>query len=85
MFDDAQLTQIEAKLDLLLTKVGSLMVQESDLQADLDAIKTGVTALLAQVAALVAAGPGPVTQAQLDSLDAEAKGITAAMAPPTTT
>jgi hypothetical protein len=79
MFDAAQLTQIEAKLDLLLTKVGSLMSVETDLQADMDAIKAGVATVLAaqqaqaatiaQLTAQLAAGT-PVTQAQLDALDA---------------
>ncbi len=92
MFDythATQLNRIEAYLKQLLTAASAqtarevkIMANEQDLQDDLDAIKTGVAGLLQQIAALVAAGPGVVTQAQLDALEAEAKGITAAMAPP---
>lgn len=59
------------------------MADEATLQADLDAIKSLVTtkidALNATIATLkdqIAAG-SPVSQAQLDSLDAEAKDIVA--------
>jgi hypothetical protein len=100
MFDlthAAQLTRIEAKLDQVLTKEGTILMNESDLQTDLDAIKAGVAATLTQVTAQAAtiasltaqlAAGTPVTQAQLDALDAEAKAIVASLtplAPPATT
>lgn len=66
------------------------MATEADLQADLDQIKAGVTAVattianqaatIASLQAQVAAGE-PVTPAQLDSLKTEADGIVAALAP----
>jgi hypothetical protein len=93
MFDvthAAQLNRIEAKLDQALTKEGTILMNESDLQADLDAIKAGVAATLtaqqaqaATIADLKAqlANGTPVTQAQLDALDAEAKAIVVSLTP----
>ena len=61
-----------------------------ELQADLDTIKSGVAEVLVkvqaqadQIAALTAgqAAGSPVTQQQLDDLDAEAKAIVASLTP----
>lgn len=86
----ARLTRIEQQLDLLLQKVEALMVDENTLQTDLDAIKAGVATVLAALAAQattitalqtqLAAGT-PVSQAQLDALDVEAKAIVASLTP----
>ncbi len=66
------------------------MSKEADLQTDLDAIKTGVATLLtaaianaatiADLKAQLAAGT-PVSQEQLDALEAEAKAIVASLTP----
>ena len=66
------------------------MSAEADLQTDLDAIQAGVArslaaqtaqaATIADLRAQLAAGT-PVSQAQLDSLDAEAKAIVATLTP----
>ncbi len=66
------------------------MSKVSDLQADLDTIKQGVAdvlaaqtaqaATIADLKAQLAAGT-PVSQEQLDALDAEAKNIVAALTP----
>lgn len=66
------------------------MSAEQDLQNDLDAIQTGVAAVLtaqtaqaktiADLKAQLAAGT-PVSQAQLDALDVEAKAIVATLTP----
>jgi hypothetical protein len=68
---------MEALLTALSLKVNTIMATEQNLQDDMDAIKAGVAALAAEIAALKAAGAGAVTQAQLDALDAEAKTIVA--------
>lgn len=73
----------------LFTLLENIMATEQDLQNDLDAIRDGVTtaltalnATIADLKAQIAAG-SPVTQEQLDALDAEAKTIIAGLAPPT--
>ncbi len=88
---------IESKLDQILIAVAGIARQESqimskeaDLQTDLDAIKTGVATLLtaaianaatiADLKAQLAAGT-PVSQDQLDALEAEAKAIVASLTP----
>lgn len=77
-------------------KVRKVMVSEQQLQTSLDAIKAGVTTVVASLSAQaqtikdlqaqIAAGT-PVTQDQLDALGSEAQGIAdalaAAIAPPT--
>jgi phage shock protein A len=70
--------RVENLLNAISTKADKIMATEQNLQDDLDAIKTGVANLAAEIAALKAAGAGAVTQAQLDSLDAEAKSIVTA-------
>jgi hypothetical protein len=77
-------------LHALHRKVDQLMSAESDLQTDLDAIRAAVVLVLAQqtaqastiadLKAQLAAGT-PVSQAQLDALDTEAKAIVAALTP----
>ncbi len=85
-----QLDRIEHALMVLGQKVDRLMAQETDLQADLDAIKAGVAANLvaaqaqaatiADLKAQLLAGT-PVSQTQLDALDAEAKAIVVSLTP----
>ncbi len=53
------------------------MATFDEVKAELGQIKAGVLALLQKIADLQAQ-PGPVTQAQLDELDAAAKDILAA-------
>jgi hypothetical protein len=75
----------------LFSALETIMASEQDLQNDLDAIKAGVDAavaaaanqskVIADLTAQLAAG-SPVTQAQLDALDTEAKGIVTALTPP---
>jgi peptidoglycan hydrolase CwlO-like protein len=84
------LTEVHESLHHLHRKVDRLMSVESDLQTDLDTIKAGVASLLtaatanaqtiADLKAQLAAGT-PVSQAQLDALEAEAKGIVATLTP----
>lgn len=85
-----QLDRLERILETLLTKVTTLMSSETDLQADLDAIKAGVATVLASLTAQAAtiasltsqlAAGTPVSQAQLDALDLEAKAIVATLTP----
>jgi hypothetical protein len=80
----------DRKLDQILAHLERITMNEQDLQTDLDAIKAGVaTVLAAQTAqaatiadlkAQLAAGT-PVSQAQLDALDAEAKAIVTSLTP----
>ena len=61
------------------------MADATQLQKDLDALKTSVEAIPARVLAAIQAA-GPLTQAQLDAADAEAQAIQAeadAVAPKT--
>lgn len=54
------------------------MATEQDLEFSLQAIADGVAALAKEIADLKVVGPGLVTQAQLDALDAKAQEIVAA-------
>lgn len=64
---------IHSTLARIEGKVDNLMVSENDLQTDMDAIKALVQKQADTIAQLVAGQP--VSQAQLDALDAEAKAI----------
>lgn len=85
-----KLDRILAQLAALAAQDTQIMANESDLQTDLDAIKTGVdtvlasqvaqAALIAALKAQLAAGT-PVSQDQLEILDAEAKAIVATLTP----
>lgn len=85
-----KLDAIGKKLNLIITEGADIMSVETDLQDDLDKIQAGVNALLgaakanaaeiADLRAQLAAGT-PVTQSQLDALDAEAKAIVASLTP----
>lgn len=88
---DPRVLELLAQILTTVHQLGaSIMASEKDLQADLDAIQSGVTAVLAaqtaqaatiaDLKAQLAAGT-PVSQAQLDALDAEAKSIVAALTP----
>lgn len=68
-----------ATFTLIYRKIGALMSTVQDLQTDVQAIEDGVKALAVLISDLRAAGPGPVTQAQLDALDVEAKAIVTAI------
>ena len=81
-----RLDRIEGALQRIEGKADLIMASEADLQADLDKIAAGVTTantaiadLKAQIAAIPA---GPVTQAQLDALTAQADTIVAALNTP---
>ena len=93
IWQNSQLERIEQLLKSVVADIQTLkkdgvkiMSVESDLQADLDTIKANVATVLtkvtaqaatiAELQAQVAAGT-PVSQAQLDALDAEAKAIVA--------
>lgn len=89
--DDKKLDLVLERLDMLLghivtilRKEQQIMTTEKQLQADMDAIQTGVATVLEQQtaqAAVIAAlkaqleAGTPVTQEQLDALDAEAQAI----------
>ena len=81
------LAGIRGRLDVIIDKLGWIMASEADLQKDLDAIASGVTTAVGQIADLkaqiAALGTGPVTQAQLDALTAQADSIVAALTPNT--
>lgn len=51
------------------------MAKLDDVKADLETLRTNVAELIREVGVLVAAGPGVVTQQQLDELDASIKQI----------
>lgn len=46
-----------------------------DVDANLDSLSTAVQELAREIGVLVAAGPGVITQEQLDSLDAKVTAI----------
>lgn len=78
--------QVYEKLCRIETLLEKIMATQAQLQSDLDTIKAGVatantsiTNLQQQIAALVA--NQPVTQAQLDSMTAEADTIASALTP----
>jgi septal ring factor EnvC (AmiA/AmiB activator) len=87
---DRKLDQILAQLATIVAKENQIMSTEQDLQDDLDTIKAGVSGLLtaatanaatiADLKAQLAAGT-PVSQAQLDALDTQAKAIVATLTP----
>jgi len=52
------------------------------IKGSLDTIQTGVTALLAKIAAMPTAGLTPEQQTALDSINAEAKAIATAATTP---
>ena len=54
------------------------------IKASLDLIQTGVTNLLAKIAAMPTAGLTPAQQAALDAINTEAQGIATAANPPAT-
>ena len=64
-----------------MSQLIDLIMEMKSLQDDLDAIKGRVQKQADAIAALSAAAPGVMTQAQLDALDAEAKAILGAPAP----
>ena len=87
---DKRLDDINGKLDMLLFQGGKVMATVQELSDELDAIKTAVDGvkadsaaqkqLIADLKAQLAAG-SPVSQAQLDDLDAKADSILAVLAP----
>jgi hypothetical protein len=81
------LADIRQRLIAIKAQGDIIMASEADLQADLDKIAAGVTAAIASIADLkaqiAALGTGPVTQAQLDALTAQADSIVAELTPPT--
>jgi ankyrin repeat protein len=87
---DRKLDHILAQLATIVAKENLIMSTEQDLQDDLDTIKSGVAGLLtaatanaatiADLKAQLAAGT-PVSQAQLDALDMQAKAIVATLTP----
>jgi archaellum component FlaC len=82
---------IEQKLDMLLFQGGKVMATVQELSDELDQIKAAVDGVkatvqtqideIAKLKAQLEAGTGPVTQAQLDELDAKADSILAALTP----
>lgn len=74
-------------LNQLITQGETLMAKFQDFQADLDKLKTDISAKLdalaktiADLKAQIAAG-SPVTQEQLDAVDAEVQAIDASLTP----
>jgi hypothetical protein len=72
------LDQVNKKLDQLLKQGAAMAKKFDEVSADLDATKAAVDELIKEVGLLVANGPGVVTQAQLDELDAKIQAIGAA-------
>jgi chromosome segregation ATPase len=91
---DPKLDTVLEKLTMLIFQGGKIMATVQELSDELDAIKTAVDSVkataaeqiakIAELQAQIAAG-SPVSQAQLDDLDAKADSILAALnpAPPT--
>lgn len=71
---------IDCTFKPLYRKLGYIMSTVTDLQTDVQAVEDGVKALAVIIADLRANGAGPVSQAQLDALDTQAKAIVAAIA-----
>ncbi len=69
------LLAVIATYTLTSLKIGKLMSTFNDLVTDIQAVSDGVAALAKEIANLKAAGPGAVTQAQLDSIDATVKSL----------
>ena len=69
------LNRIHAHVHRLTMQGAQLMAKFEDVKADLGATKSAVDELIREVGVLVAAGPGTVTQAQLDELDGLVKAI----------
>lgn len=63
---------------ILVWKVNHLMADAQKLSDDLDLVNDAIADLATEVAALKAAGPALITQAQLDALDAKAQALAAA-------
>jgi len=84
--DLARLERIETKLDQILANQENQMAAIDDelaaIKGSLDTIQTGVTALLAKIAAMPTAGLTPEQQTALDSINAEAKAIATAATTP---
>ena len=66
-------------LGLLHKKVNIIMANEQDLEGHLQVIADKVVEIAAEIASLKAGGVQLVTQEQLDSLDAKAQAIAAAI------
>jgi hypothetical protein len=60
---------------LLYSQGVQIMSNLSDVKADLETLRANVAELVREVGVLVSAGPGLVTQEQLDELDASIKAI----------
>jgi hypothetical protein len=52
-----------------------IMAKLDDVNAKIDAIGAAVAELAREIGVLVSAGPGPVSQAQLDELDAKLTAV----------
>ena len=85
-YDDlARLDEINHKLDLILNNQEKIMAAIDDelaaIKASLDTIQTGVTSLLAKIAAMPTAGLTSAQQAALDAINTEAQAISVAANP----
>jgi hypothetical protein len=68
-----------AVLGLLLRKVNFIMANEQDLEAHLQVIADKIVEIAKEISDLKTGGVQLVTQEQLDSLDAKAQAIAAAI------
>ena len=59
-------------------KVGALMAKFTEVDANMDTLSANVTELIREVGLLVAAGPGVITQEQLDSLNTKIQAVATA-------
>jgi hypothetical protein len=73
------LTRIERKVDTIMATVDDLQVQNDRITKGVADVGNKVDALNKTIADLVAAGPGPVSQPQLDALEAQGKAAADAL------
>ena len=78
----AQLAAVLSKLDLMETKIMTALDDElAAIKGSLDTIQTGVSALLAKIAAFPPAGLTAEQQTALDAINTEAQAIAVAATP----
>jgi len=75
-----QLAEILTRLGVVTTQGEQMAKTFAEVKADLATLTTNVQELIREVGVLVAAGPGVITQAQLDELDTAIKAVSDAAA-----
>lgn len=81
--DDELIGLVRTILSKQETMMAAIDDELAGIKVALDTIGTGVTALLAKIAAMPTAGLTPAQQAALDAIAAEAQGIATAANPAT--